>query len=352
MQKMLRWSLSLTALMVSSLMTAQDLGKIFQLDPSVAEKYMDNYMEPMVQATGNGLAGGWYNTAKPHKLLGFDLTLSMNAVQIPDADKTFTFTNGEYGSLQLAGSENSAELPTLAGGETNQQLVFEGSSISRETPAGLLNFTPGTAPFEAPRGGFDKITYVPVPTLNLGLGLVKGTEIVGRYGALSYENLSLNLFGGAIKHNIKQWIPGVKLIPFSLSAFVGYTNMSMDIDFDASEDNYSVENGSASIGVTSTTMQVLASKKLAFFTPYVGAGYNIVGGDLDIKGNYSFTGQIGQVSRTIPIADPVTISEFSGGSTFRATAGFRLKFGVITFHADYTSQKYNTITAGLGVSLR
>ncbi|MFZ6000938.1 MAG: DUF6588 family protein [Bacteroidota bacterium] len=36
----------------------------------------------------------------------------------------------------------------------------------------------------------------------------------------------------------------------------------------------------------------------------------------------------------------------------RASAGLRLKLAVFTFHGDYTLQKYSTITAGFGISVR
>jgi hypothetical protein len=35
------------------------------------------------------MTGGWYNTAKPHKLGGFDLTVTLNTASVPNGSKTF-----------------------------------------------------------------------------------------------------------------------------------------------------------------------------------------------------------------------------------------------------------------------
>ena len=43
----------------------------------------------MAESFGAGLNNGWYNTAKPHSLGGFDLTFTLNTVIIPNSAETF-----------------------------------------------------------------------------------------------------------------------------------------------------------------------------------------------------------------------------------------------------------------------
>ena len=43
----------------------------------------------MAESFGAGLNNGWYNTAKPHSLGGFDLTFTLNTVMIPNSCKNF-----------------------------------------------------------------------------------------------------------------------------------------------------------------------------------------------------------------------------------------------------------------------
>jgi hypothetical protein len=61
-----------------------------------------------------------------------------------------------------------------------------------------------------------------------------------------------------------------------------------------------------------------------------------------VKGTYNFNGTM--------IKDPLTLSTDSNG--FRGTLGMRIRLAVIAFHADYSFQKYNTITGGFGINFR
>src|SRR5690606_17145711 len=81
-------------------------------------------------------------------------------------------------------------------------------------------------------------SLVPVPMANLGIGLPKGTDLKLRFTPTIDlgDDSSLKLFGIGVMHNVKQWIPGIKLLPFDLSGFVGYTKFKLDAYFDK-EDN-------------------------------------------------------------------------------------------------------------------
>jgi len=52
-----------------------------------ANRLFNAYMTPFLKGVGYGFNNGWYNTAKPHETLGFDLTLSLNAAIVPVADQ-------------------------------------------------------------------------------------------------------------------------------------------------------------------------------------------------------------------------------------------------------------------------
>jgi len=49
------------------------------------------YMNPLATAFGSGMNSGWFHSAKPHKLLGFDFGLRAMAVTFPDDQKVFGF---------------------------------------------------------------------------------------------------------------------------------------------------------------------------------------------------------------------------------------------------------------------
>ena len=59
------------------------------------------YLEPFLKVTATGLNQGWFNTAKPHKIAGFDITASIAFVSIPSTAKFFTVDNNSLNSIAL-----------------------------------------------------------------------------------------------------------------------------------------------------------------------------------------------------------------------------------------------------------
>ena len=146
------------------------------------------------------------------------------------------------------------------------------------------------------------------------------------------------MFGVGVMHDVKQYIPGIKELPFDLSAFVGYTSMKMDVGFNSNDPDQKGEFKS-----TATTIQALISKKLSVLTVYGGVGYNIANTTLGVSGTYD----LGYGAQT-----PLNFKIEGNASGPRATAGLRLKLAILTLHADYTLQEYNTLSAGIGLSVR
>ncbi|MCK7537016.1 MAG: hypothetical protein MZV63_41670 [Marinilabiliales bacterium] len=54
------------------------IGSFMAGSVDAAEELFGAYISPYANGIGAGLSGGWYNTAKPHSTLGFDLTLTLN----------------------------------------------------------------------------------------------------------------------------------------------------------------------------------------------------------------------------------------------------------------------------------
>lgn len=307
------------------------------LNSSVAdgEKLVGAYIDPLMKGLSLGMNQGWYNTAKPHKLLGFDLTLTANLMYVPDEDLLFDPASLGLTQIQLVdpvtGNPISGSIPTFFGKDT--------------PPTFSPNVTPGIPfdDFEGP-GGVDLedeigSNFVPVPIVQLGFGLPKGTDVKFRFvPSVEVGDGDFKLYGVGIMHDIKQYMPGIKKLPFDLSLFAGYTHLELDVAFDAANPDQRGE-----FEVNSTNFQAIISKKIAVLTLYGGMGYNIAKSNLAVKGTYDFTFD-GQVT------DPVDLS--FGASGFRGTAGLRLKFAVFTLHADYTVQKYNALSVGFGINVR
>src|SRR5512145_256271 len=86
--------LTLVALMFTSTSFSQIKNFDFLRSSTAdATKLLQAYMAPWTTAFGAGLNGGWYNTAKPHKLLGFDLTFSANLGVVPESAGTYNISD-------------------------------------------------------------------------------------------------------------------------------------------------------------------------------------------------------------------------------------------------------------------
>jgi hypothetical protein len=315
-----------------------DLDKLFNGSVADAKYLSEGYISPMLKSIGYGLNQGWYNSAATHKFPGFDLTLSVNPVFIPSSDKVFNVDNSKMTSFYLSNDMNGKAVTSTGKGDVP---TFFGDKKSTT----YTSKTPIPGTFQGPQGV--KLNFLPMPTLNLGIGLPKGFDLNLRFipttdlGKLTNDNLTgkLGLFGVGVKHDIKQYIPGIKSLPFDLSAFVGYTKMTLDAGLDKNQ-----PANKASFSSSATTIQALISKKLAVLTVYAGVGYNIATTKLAVKGTYDFGGSTGSVK------DPFNLSVNSNG--VRATGGIRLKLGPIAFHGDYTLAKYKSASVGVGINVR
>ena len=298
---------------------------------------VEAYLNPAMKSVSLGLNQGWYNTARPHKIAGVDLTITVNTMTIPKEETLFDVSKLGLKQVELdPSSKGYPNAPTLIGPEN--------------TPVFRLKSDPSQT-FQGPPGidleGNLKRNIMPVPMAHLGFGLPKNTDIKFRYAPpIDLGDGSLKIFGVGVMHDIKQWIPGIKLLPFDLSGFVGFTKFKLDTKFGNDP------QGGAQTGVfemSATTIQGVVSKKFSVVTFYGGIGYNIAKSNLAMKGWYDIDEDNVKEPNDMEV-NPLDLKFAASGG--RATAGMRLKLAVFTFHADYTVQKYKCFTVGFGINVR
>jgi hypothetical protein len=302
-------------------------------------KYLaDGYLNPLMKSIGYGMNQGWYTTAKTHKFPGFDLTFSVNSAFAPAADKSFNVDNSKLASVYLK-RDLSGNEPDMNTGRGNLPTIFG------ERRSLLLAPKPNPTDTSFPAAPGVGLAFFPTPTLNLGIGLPKGFDLKVRYvptidfGKLSNDKLigDFGMWGVGVMHDFKQYIPGIKALPFDMSVFVGYSQLKFNVGLDKSQPTHKAELTSSA-----TTIQALISKKISVLTGYFGLGYNMATTKFALKGSYTFSDGVK--------TDPFTTEAQSNG--VRATVGLRLKFGPIALHGDYTLQKYNALTVGFGIAVR
>jgi hypothetical protein len=279
---------------------------------------IEAYVSPLGYSLGAALNNGWYNTAKPHKLGGFDVTITANIVMIPEESKSFNISESNGNTF------SGGETPTILGDGDGSQVTYLG--VTSPMPKGL------------------NIPVIPLPMLQAGVGLIKGTELDFRYmPELPIGSAGkVGLLGVGLKHDILQWLPIVDKIPIDLSIQAGYTKLSSEIEL---IDPTATISPQANLDVSATTVNLILSKKLLMFTPYLGLGYNSTKTTFNVEGDYNVAGL------AINMSD-LTEIDFESNNNFRANIGFRFNITVLALQANYTFSEYPTATLGLGVSLR
>ena len=317
-----------------------DLEEFLQAGPKDASKLMNAYLNPVIEGLSYGFNGGWYTTAKAHKTLGFDISASFNAVFIPSSKNYFRPADLQLETAELV-FPASGNAPTIAG--PDDETHYEVDINNDNQPEGE---------FDGPQGLDFKETFkisgVLAPTAQIGLGIYKNTDLKIRWiPEVKSGDTKIKLLGFGVMHDIKQHIPGIKVLPFDLSVLVAYTNIKgetpmADPDLPPSPGDTSPQE--MLFNMDAWLFQAIISKKLAIFTFHGGIGYNTIATDADVKGSYVLPGY------PQGIKNPVSLG-FKNNS-MRISAGVRMNFGPIFLNGEYTLQEYSTVSVGLGVTVR
>lgn len=330
----------LGVLMVPFQSTAQDdFDQLLKGSLADASYLLEGYIAPVMNSLGAGLNQGWYNTAKTHKPLGVDFTITTSLIYIPGSDDFYSVDNTKLQEIRLlsydgqqVGATESGKVPTIFGPDKTPRYQTVDSGNEFDGPPGLdLENTVKIA------------SALPVPMYHLGIGLPKNFDLKIRFSpTVEFSDFRFNLFGLGLMHDVKQYIPGLKMLPLDLSIFAGYTQMKMEQGLSGTTAG---ANQKAMAEFKATTVQALISKKISVLTFYGSVGYNFANSSLAMKGTYDLDDD-----GTAEATDPVSLDFATSGP--RATAGMRLKLAVITLHADYTLANYNALTAGFGINIR
>lgn len=310
--------LKLILLIVIFYNSAYSQQNILQNNLNQGENLIEAYFTPMAETFGAGLNNAWYNTAKPHSILGFDVTFSLNTIIIPNSAENFMIGDNFNGVF----TSSEADASTIFGSK---------SSTS-------MNYNPDNLPsssFSMP-GGL-KTPILPLPMVQAGIGILKKTSIDIRYMPMLKvrDNINVNLYGIGAKHDLLQWIPAIgNAIPMSLSVQAGYTNLNTELKVAGQE---------VALNTKATTFNLIASKKILMITGYAGIGYNYSNTTFTANPNFDLNG--------LSFDQELDIS-FESKKNLRTNIGLRLNIALMTIHADYTFADYPTATIGIGVSLR
>jgi len=327
-----------------------DLSAFLQAQQQDAGKLIAAYTTPAIKAVSYGMTNGWYHTGKAHGKLGVDLGVSFSAVMVPSSDNHFN-----PGAIGL--SPQTQLDPTFPNPTGLAPSIFgpkeQTHYVSTYTPSG---YPPQTVRFQGPEG-LDLKKYMqghsvlPVPMIQLGIGLIMNTDLKIRYvPEQTIGGTKVKMLGFGVLHDIKQHIPGIKLLPFDLSVLVAYNSVNGTTNLantNLTSSRPTSPDGKATYKLNSWVGQVIVSKKFSVITLYAGLGYGAVSTKFNETGTYTYNNAAG-----LPITAKIPVAINFDNKGVKATVGMRFKLGPIYLNGDYTVQKYNALTVGLGVSVR
>jgi len=302
------------------------------------------YLSPLVTSVNFGMGNGWVHTAKTHKKLGFDITLSLNSFFIPSNAKKFS-------TLGLSSITSSSEyLPTVLGGSTSETLTVSIADESSIFPTNELNAT-----FIAPSGIENELSLdmLVTPNIQIGIGLPFKTDLIVRYvPTTSSKSTNISLKGVGIKHNLLQHFGPADKIPLvDLSLLIAYSNYSIDYDFQKTSTLAGVGQRAA-IDMNNYTAKLISSIDLKLITFYASIGYSKGVSNLSVLGSYDLSYNVADTSEVIvfTVTDPLSL-EWEKES-ISGNAGLSFNLPGIKLFADYTSQEYNSVTVGVSIGIR
>ena len=295
------------------------------------EKLIEGYMSPVGNWFGSGLNAGWYNTSKTHQFPGFDITAGFHIIT-PSSNSRYFNPSSELENLSII---ENRPLSTILGPNEETQILYSltEAQINNEP---LFNMP----------GGLDWGDVLLMPYIQGSVGLIKKTEILFRYApTVNLKKLNTGFLGVGIKHDIKQWVPGIKILPFDLSIISAYSKLKSQYDFTGLDQNFTFD-------VKAFHSNIVLSKKIAFFTPYLGIGYQYSKSSLALNGTYTIPDWDGEQAiqgAEFLVTDPLDFS-FGGVNGLKANIGARIKLLVFTIHVDWTKAQYDIFTIGFGLN--
>jgi hypothetical protein len=326
-------------------------GAILRAGAADANILMAEYMKPFGRGFGAGLNSGWFGVAKTHKFLGFDLAIRATVAQVPTADQSFDLNDLSLTSIRPMNNANTVT-PTISGMDDPATPVMVGVYSG----ATLLD------QFEMPEG--TGLEYVPTPMVQVGVGALFNTDVMLRYipeTEISDIGGSISLFGIGVKHDIKQWIPVVNMLPIDIMGFYGMTQLTTTAALDEtprpgpsnSFPDSEWENQEISLKASGTNMGIIVGKSIPLISVYGGIGRQTASTDVKTSGNYPVVvrNPINGSTQIESIADPVNIS-IDGANASYMLVGARLKLLFLTVSADYTIAEYPMASVGVGFTIR
>ncbi len=370
-----------------------DVNNFIQGGLQDANTLLDAYVAPLGKSTGANMNTGWINTAAALKPGRFEFKLVGNVAYIPTGQRTYdldalglgTPTTRTIDGLEVTEQwqYQFTQVPTVFGSAENKESIRK--TITYQNPNSGTQEVSTVAELELPDGAGVSINPL-TPAMQLSVGIPLASEVMIRFlpsSEVDTDDLTINyggLWGLGLKHNVKQWIPGFRELPFSLSVAVGYsasrTSLALTTltptlpagesfaDSSAANTGYqgpSVEDTDYSGQEASYRMQAwnisaVISKDLPLISVYGGLRYAHSITEMELLGTYGFAGvpyyntesSFDPNNRKLTLVnaeDPIQIKTTHGQAGL--FGGFRFKLGFLALSGEAVLARFPTASVGV-----
>lgn len=329
---------------------------------SDANKLLEAYFSPYGKAFGQCMNEGWFQTAKVHKMGGFDLSLTTSIALIPESDQTYDVNSLGLEKIQLFNT-TVTNAPTIAGYSSPLPML-----VYNENVPGIAQAVQ-VASFSAPPGtGYAAFA---LPGLKASLGLPLGFELLGSY--FPEQNvagdLNLTTYGFGLKHDLKQYMPFLKRLPvWHLAVMAAYSQFNANLGLNmplygdpivTATQDFSTQQ--LVLDNSSFTSRLILSVNLPVISIFTFGGFSSYKTGLRFEGNYPITNV--ETDSASPdfgslvvrpedvLVDPVDL-EFNSELNAVFGVGARVKLGFVGFFANYTYSEYQLFTGGISFIFR
>jgi len=316
---------------VSVPLSAQD-GDLGDRFASLAIDNAKGYVGPVAEGLGHALTAGFAQTARSHKLLGFDIGVRVMAALPSAARETFdaivptsvsyegvTFTN------PYASANGSLATPTAVGAGDGIVLVPQGNFRQAILLAGE---NPDDYTIEFPEG-LD-LPAVPFAIAQFSIGLPFSTEFTLRMvpAVTPDEEIGeIKATGFGVKHTVTHWLP---TFPVDVAVFAGTQDFQVGDWLDANAVTYGVI-ASRSIGPLTAFGHVRRA------SADVSVGYTVDNPD-DVPGLPADGTRLG-FEANVPAA-------------VRAGGGLTIRLIGLDITGEYTQGPQRVVSVKAGLSIR
>ena len=359
-----------------------------------ANTLLNAYMSPFGKSTGANLNAGWINTAAVLKPGRFELKLVGNAAYVPVAERTYSLDALGFNTPTTRQVNDQTFTETWQYKFTRAPTIFG----SAENPEAIRKVTT----YQNPTSGNEEkavVAELPVPdglgvpinplapAMQLSVGVPLATEVMIRFlpaTEIASDEVALHyggLWGLGAKHDVKQWIPGLRNMPFSLSIAAAYstTRASMDLatirpevpQGEAFADSTRAKTGYRGPSVEDTdysgqgarfhmqawNVNALISREFTLISVYGGLRYAHSTTSVNLTGTYGFAGEPyynpenpfdpnNRKFTLVNLEDP--IKSKTTHAQVGLAGGFRFAMGFLALSGEVTLSRF--ATASLGIS--